>query len=376
MKNNVVSKRCLFLLDNLGVGGSERKTIVAANILAEQGCPVHMCFLNETYDVSSTLHSSIKYICVNRKGKLDFSAIKIIKHYISKNNIEVIWAVNLYPTLYMYLSARAYRPHVRLIGSSNITVFRNRYERLKMLIYAPIICSLDTFVFGSVKQKEVWCSQYRLDNKKYEVVHNGVDIKHFSIDSVDLNKAEAKELLALDSDDFVIGMVAQFRPEKAYSDLLYACHALIKQGLMLKLVLVGGGPEEEKIRQLASDLKINDKVCFAGQLDDVRIALMAMDIFVLTSRAVETFSNAALEAMSMGLPAVLSNIGGAEEMVEHGVNGYVYPPGNIEELSVCINKLTDNNVLEKLSLAAHKIVMERFSAHKMADRYAEIINNN
>ena len=77
----------------------------------------------------------------------------------------------------------------------------------------------------------------------------------------------------------------------------------------------------------------------------------------------------------MGLPAVLSNIGGAEEMVENGDNGYVYPPGDVEALTACIKKLTDEATLEKLSLAARKIVAEKFSAQIMAKRYDEIIKN-
>lgn len=367
------NKNCLFILDNLGVGGSERKTIVAANYLARQGCFIHMCFLNVTYDVSNTLHPSIKHINLNRKGKLDFLAIKKIKDYIRVNDIEVIWAVNLYPTLYMYLSAKPYRHRLRLIGSSNITVFRNRYERLKMFIYTPIIRSLDVFVFGSTKQKLGWEKQYYLNDKKHKVVHNGVDIEYFSIDATGLTRNDAKKSLGLNTDDFVIGMVAQFRPEKAYSDLMYAGYALMQQGYPVKLVLVGGGPEEEKIHKLASDLKIEDKVYFAGQIDDVRDVLMAMDVFVLTSIAVETFSNAALEAMSMNLPVILSNIGGAEEMVEHGVNGYVYPPADINSLTNYMKNLTDKAVLDELGSAARKIVVDKFSAKKMAKRYDEII---
>jgi len=372
-KKNISKPTCLFLLDRLGVGGSERKTIVAANCLAEQGYSIYMCFLNVSYDVSNTLHPTIKYLNLNRMGKLDFSVIKNLKDFISANKIEVIWAVNLYPTLYMYLSAKPYRNQLKLIGSSNITVFRNRYERIKMYIYAPIIRSLDVFVFGSVKQRKIWENQYHLNARNTEIVHNGVDVKHFSVASVATTKSTAKLSFGFSANDFVVGMVAQFRPEKAYKDLIRAGYELMQSGCPLKLLLVGCGPEEQKIRELVADLKMEGKVFFSGQLDDVRTALIAMDVFALTSTAVETFSNAALEAMSMGLPAVLSNIGGAEEMVEHGVNGYVYTPGNTEELALCIKKLTDEVTLEILSISARKIVVEKFSAKIMAHRYDDII---
>ena len=65
---------------------------------------------------------------------------------------------------------------------------------------------------------------------------------------------------------------------------------------------------------------------FIGEIEDVRPVLAALDVFVLPSIAVESFSNAALEAMSMGRPVILSDIGGAREMIHDGVEGYVVSP--------------------------------------------------
>ena len=61
-------------------------------------------------------------------------------------------------------------------------------------------------------------------------------------------------------------------------------------------------------------------------MEDVRPVLGAIDLFVLPSVAVESFSNAALEAMSMGRPVILSDVGGAREMIDDGVEGYVVSP--------------------------------------------------
>ena len=71
------------------------------------------------------------------------------------------------------------------------------------------------------------------------------------------------------------------------------------------------------------ELEVADRVSFIGELDDVRPVLTALDVFVLPSTAVESFSNAALEAMAIGRPVILSDIGGAREMIDDGVEGYV-----------------------------------------------------
>ena len=88
----------------------------------------------------------------------------------------------------------------------------------------------------------------------------------------------------------------------------------------------GDGPLREQLLRRAVELEIADRVHFIGEVEDVRPVLAAMDVFVLPSIAVESFSNAALEAMSMGRPVILSDIGGAREMIDDGVEGYVVSP--------------------------------------------------
>jgi hypothetical protein len=92
------------------------------------------------------------------------------------------------------------------------------------------------------------------------------------------------------------------------------------------VVIAGGAFLIDQLKRRAVELEISDRVHFLGETDDVRPVLAAMDVFVLPSIAVESFSNAALEAMSMGKPVILSEIGGAREMINDGVEGYVVSP--------------------------------------------------
>ena len=92
------------------------------------------------------------------------------------------------------------------------------------------------------------------------------------------------------------------------------------------LVIAGDGPLRDFLARRAVELEVADRVSFVGELDDVRPVLTALDVFVLPSTAVESFSNAALEAMAIGRPVILSDIGGAREMIDDGVEGYVVSP--------------------------------------------------
>lgn len=370
-KECVPVESCLFVLDTLGVGGSERKIIFVANKLAENGYRVHLAFLNLNTDISDTINSSIGVKNLDRKGKFDIKAVKEIKRYIQNNGIKVIWSVNLYPMIYAYLATRG-DPDVRFIGSSNITKFRNNYERLKMFIYVPIIWRLDVFVFGSERQKIEWQRIYPLRKTECVTIHNGVDTRKFSLASMNPQKLLARRQLRLTEHSLVIVMVAQFRVEKAHEDLLSAVKASIDQRRNIQVLLVGGGELEGAIRAMTSDLGISDRVVFAGVLDDVRPALLAADVFALTSWS-ETFSNAALEAMAMEVPVILSDTGGAGEMVEEGVNGFLYPPGNIRSLVSRIDAMLDAGQRRKMGREARRIVEERFSSESMVKKYSDII---
>jgi len=367
-------QNCLFVLDNLGIGGSERKTIVVANGLAERGYSVHLVFLNLSHDIRCTVHPAIQQEVLHRRGKIDMHAIRRLRGYIQERNIGTVWSVNLYPMLYAFFSTRLLPRPPRVVGSSNITLFRTRYESLKMIVYAPIMRRLDAFVFGCRSQMDLWRRSYPLGSVKAAVIYNGVDTAAFSAGSCPESREQVRERFGLARDSIVLAMVAQFRVEKRQEHLVKAARTLRERGHNVQVLFVGGGPTLEAVKALVNGGGLTEVVRFAGQLDDVRPALMAADVFVLTSVAVETFSNAALEAMSMNCPVVLSDVGGAREMVVDGENGYVYPPGEVTALEERLLAMIEGQKIAEMGNNARRIVTERFSAQAMVDRYETLIS--
>jgi glycosyltransferase involved in cell wall biosynthesis len=89
---------------------------------------------------------------------------------------------------------------------------------------------------------------------------------------------------------------------------------------------------------------------------------------------VETFSNAALEAMAMGLPVILSRIGGAAEMVEAGLNGFLYAPGDVTQLTGHIAALAgDEGLARRMGRAAMTRVQGCFGFSRMLDEYRNLL---
>ena len=360
----------LFLLSNLCIGGSERKTVRVVNALHGRGHNVHLAWLNGPEALRQEIAPGVPAICLERHGKISWSALRRLEHYIRAHGITHVICMNLYPLLY----AKALR---LVMGSAapscivtvNTTEFVSRKEAAQMVLYAPLMRRADEIVFGCDYQLGLWVERYCLPRQKCRYIHNGVDSDHFSMHAIGMPGTDHRAVFGLGPDDFVVGTVGMFRPEKQQSDLIEAVARLRAQGLRAYALLVGSGEREPALKKQADDAGVTDYIQFLGEMRDVRPALTAMDVFVLTSLS-ETFSNAALEAMAMGRPVVLSDVGGAREMVWEGANGYLYPASDVERLAAILEKLATNPFATRaIGEEARRIAIERFSFSRMVNEY-------
>jgi glycosyltransferase involved in cell wall biosynthesis len=165
----------------------------------------------------------------------------------------------------------------------------------------------------------------------YSVVPNGVDLKLF----------HPREQAAPDQGRIRCLAVARLVERKGLGELLRA-FAMLQPG-RYELEIVGKGPDEQVLRDLAERLGIAEEVCFTGSLDRAAVAqrYREADLFTLPSSA-EAFGNVFAEALASGLPIVGSNVGGIPELVEHGVNGLLVTPGNPRALAQAIRYLAED----------------------------------
>jgi glycosyltransferase involved in cell wall biosynthesis len=116
---------------------------------------------------------------------------------------------------------------------------------------------------------------------------------------------------------------------------------------------------------------MGEHVVFAGEQSDVRPWIAALDAGVLCSTAVETFSLAALEVLASGVPMIMSDIGGASEIVEDGVNGYLFEAGNTEALLQRMRNIADAETRLRMRRAAQPSV-ERYTLERMVEAYERL----
>jgi glycosyltransferase involved in cell wall biosynthesis len=140
--------------------------------------------------------------------------------------------------------------------------------------------------------------------------------------------------------------VGRLSPEKGQAGLLEAFAAASRDHRDLELVLVGDGPEADRLRAVAGRLGISERVRFAGRLSepDTLSEIAKADILVLPS-FMEGLPIVLMEAMAMGTAVIASRVAGIPELVRDGESGLLFTPSNWDELAESIRRLVDDDAL-------------------------------
>ncbi|HXS27052.1 MAG TPA: glycosyltransferase [Steroidobacteraceae bacterium] len=360
----------VFVLSQLGVGGSEAKTVRLANSLAERGIDVTIAYLSAPETLASAVGPGVTLVNLRRRGKLSIPAVRRLAALLEARRARTVVAINLYAALYARLAqlTRA-AADVHFIACVNTSEILAR-DRAKMPLYRWILRRADAVVFGAASQRQLWRQRHAVGvpPQATAVLYNGVDTSHFAPHREDGERA----CVGL-STRFLIGTVARLRPEKAHTDLIRATAALRARGLDVGALVVGEGEARVAIEAEIARLGLEPYVELAGESGDVRAYLQCLDIFVLTSIAVETFSNAALEAMACGLPIVSSDIGGMPELLAHG-GGLSYTAGDVPQLTERLaSLLEDPDSRQHLATQARRAVVEHFSWDRMVEEFLALL---
>jgi glycosyltransferase involved in cell wall biosynthesis len=363
----------LFVLSSLAVGGSERKIARMANRLREEGVLVSLACLNGPYTIESTLRRDVPLSKLERRGKFSFAAVMRLRRLILEQRPATVIAVNLYQALYVACATALLSHRPRTVALVNTSTFRGR--RLWKRIYQFVLGRFDQTVHGSQAQRKFWLSSNRRAQDHSTVIYNGVDSAHFEPVAAHEDAKRLRAKLGVGAETLLIGTVGRMRPEKNQEVLLTALRRLRVARVDAHLVLAGDGPLRDFLKRRAIELEIADRVSFVGELEDVRPVLTALDVFVLPSTSVESFSNAALEAMAIGRPVILSDIGGAREMIDDGVEGYVVSATELAaRLPAIIAALyADRRKRQQMGHAARRRAETRFSVGGMLAAYRALL---
>jgi glycosyltransferase involved in cell wall biosynthesis len=201
--------------------------------------------------------------------------------------------------------------------------------------------------------------------KKVEIIPNGVDTRQFAPSGA--SRGQLRKELGIDIRAVVFVCLARLYPEKNHALLLRAFARMTKEvPVPCHLLLAGRGPEENSLKQLASDLRLDNKVHFLGLRGDVAHVLGDCDVIVLPSRpGTEGMSNAVLEGMSAGLPPVMTRCG-FEEIVDD--EGLLVPDNDVDGMAKALGFLATNpGVRIEMGRRARQKILREYSQEKMTE---------
>jgi glycosyltransferase involved in cell wall biosynthesis len=180
--------------------------------------------------------------------------------------------------------------------------------------------------------------------RRVEVVTHGILPEHVQqqLSARDDVRAE----LGIGRDELLVGTVAHLRRQKGYPVLLEAARRVIDLGLPVRFVAVGRGPEESEIHSIYHRLDLGERFLFTGFRSDATRVMSAFDIFVLASWY-EGLPVTVMEALTLGIPTVATNVGGTPEMITSGTEGLLVHPGRPDELATAIASLAGDPDLRR-----------------------------
>jgi len=162
--------------------------------------------------------------------------------------------------------------------------------------------------------------------------------------------------------------LSNFRPVKRLTDVI-EIFALVRAKMPAKLVLIGDGPDRGAAEYLVRKQKLVKDVLFLGKQDQVYEKLSLADLFVMPSE-LESFGLAALEAMACEVPVIATNVGGVPEVVEHGVDGYLVEPEDVQSASkYAIEILSRSDRGREMGRTARINAKKKFCANDVIPQY-------
>jgi len=186
--------------------------------------------------------------------------------------------------------------------------------------------------------------------------------------------AEVRKELGLRPEDFVVGMVANFRPIKRHELLVRAMRHVVDRVPHARVLFVGDGQTRPEVANLAADLNLQSHVVSTGAREDAVRLYAAMDVHVLCTYPTETFPLAVTEAMAAGVVPIATRVGGVPELVADDETGLLVQPECPEALAEAIIALAEDTPRRKrLSEAAHRFATTHFSLDAMVDGFVRLM---
>jgi glycosyltransferase involved in cell wall biosynthesis len=329
--------KVLFLAQRLGLGGAEQLLLgLATRLPTERFEVVVGCLTREDLIAKELKRAGVRVVLLpGAPGPRDPLALQRLLRFIRSERPDVVHTFLLNAGLYGRLAAWLAR--VPAIYHAEQNIYSNKSRR--HLLFERFLGPRTTRVVACCQAVATFYrEQVGLDPQRLEVIYNAVD---FETIEPRKDRLAARAALGYGPDELVLGSLGRLSRQKGHDLLLEALGRLRDRLPQLRLFLAGQGPNRDELSRLAGSLGLDGRVRFLGVRRDRRTLYSAMDIFVLPSRW-EGLSLALAEAAGVGLPLVVTAVGGNPEVVAPGPGAWLVPPNEPSALAAALAAAASN----------------------------------
>lgn len=356
-------------------GGSGIVATELGMSLAQKGYEVHFISSELPARLDMT-QSNIFFHKVNvqvyplfRHQPYDIALSSMIYQVVCRYQLDVLHAHYAIPYAYAAFMAKQMLkekgkdlPLITTLHGTDITLVGQHPSYKQAVEFSINQSDALTSVSESLKQDTLSVFEIK---KQINVIPNFIDDRHFE-QCVTCSRKQFAE-----DDEKILVHISNLRPVKRIQDVLEV-FKLVNKKVSSKLIIVGEGPEMEKIDSFLVDYPaFIDKIKIMGKQNDLRAVLTHADVFLLPSEK-ESFGLAALEAMAAATPIISSNTGGIPEVNIHEKTGFLADVGDVEKMAEYgVKLLTDENLLNEMKKIA-KEVAKTFDYKRVIPMYENL----
>jgi glycosyltransferase involved in cell wall biosynthesis len=375
--------KMLHLVHRYTMGGAE---VVLNNVCkySSQNITNVICSFAPPDDHFIADNANITLLTLNKGEGNDYKIIQKIKQIISKYEIDIVHAQGWSTYIEGLLAAKfnckrrckfLFAFHGKTIEDIQVGIpFRRKFAQ-KLASYFS-----DKIIAPSKEMIADYQTTFHVSPRKTQVIYNGIELERFG-----KKRPEAKTKVNLPENSFVIGFVGRLDPVKNIPGIIKAFkifHDKLAPEEQKKIFLfvVGDGSERQSLEELTATMSLQNHIIFQGRTNEVPQCLNAMDVYMQPS-FYEGHSNTILEAMAASLPVISSTVGGTPEIIEHGVNGFLFQPdSHMEMAETLLHLFQSSDLCEKVGEKACQYVSANFSVENMVmgyeRMYAEILGTS
>ncbi len=370
---NIINRKIkiLFVVSQLEIGGLELQVLELCRGLDKNVYEIFLCSVWPHMSLSDKfLEAGVEIVPIHSELKKDLLFVFKLRDFLIKEKIDIIHTWIFTANTRGRVSGILAKTPVIIGSERSLNKFKPSIYNIVDHILAKFS---DVMIGNSQAVKDYMVGQQKIPDSKCKVIHNGVDSSRFA--PTYIKKEDAKIKFSLPPSKLIVGTVANFTKSKDYPNFLKAASLVLEKNSSVHFVTCGSGYFEMQAINIAKELGISESITFLGKQTVISDVLATFDVFALASVS-EGFSNAILEAMAFGLPVVVTDVGGARDVVVNGVNGFLVPPKNPELLASKIETLLEDQ-LERIHMGRRgaEVILEKFSINKMVSTYDELYQN-